>query len=772
LLGPDQGTGADEAQVRGLCAEVAALGIVRDEHGLRGGPGVDRLLQYCCEYGELGATDQDYWCDEHGENWPPGVETPTRLSALGLHLAQAYRASRDAGQRKLLADAFLLLEDHLYDQGMQAGAGFDWNWWYGGSWADAVFLMRDVLAGAGRLARQCDYFLWNWGGEQILAAGDPRSDSDYFLLWVPLLMRACLLQPEPAEQVCLLRALKASLERSILQPAGALKIDGSAYHHGGHYFHYTFASMPGLAGTLLQLSGTPWRLSPEAHERVRRALLAQRIFCNQRNVPISLSGRMPFCSYSMSILPQGLDQIARCGSPDGKQAVDPVAAAAYLRLEPAAVRKGPYKSLGLEPEPEPNGAFVMPYAALLSYRRDNWLASIHGQSKYCWGTERQSKVNCFGLFQGLGALEIMAGGSPVSAEGSGREAEGWDWRHFEGTTAPQLPLERIDRELTSPYSPETFVGGLSHRGQQGIFAMVLNQPMPGQTVLAARKSWFFSENRVLFLASDLSCDEASYATETTLCQRRLTRDQQGAVLPTPVDGADLTGFPEEKALHPARAHWFIDVQQTGYILPAGQRVVIARRHQKCRTYDDQAESEGDFLTAWLDHGLSPAGAAYEYMLVVRATPAAIQGLAAEPPYRVLQRDRAAHIVWDTQGHRWNCVLFLPQELAARQIGAERLPLQAVDRPCLAVADVARTGELLLTVADPDLNLVDSVSQPRPLRVTLRGAWRLLEATGTLCAWPLPEASADVRVVSTTQDATVVEIICRHGASYGLRLVRG
>jgi len=89
-----------------------------------------------------------------------------------------------------------------------------------------------------------------------------------------------------------------------------------------------------------------------------------------------------------------------------------------------------------------------------------------------------------------------------------------------------------------------------------------------------------------------------------------------------------------------------------------------------------------------------------------------------------------------------------------------------------VADVARTGELLLTVADPDLNLVDSVSQPRPLRVTLRGAWRLLEATGTLCAWPLPEASADVRVVSTTQDATVVEIICRHGASYGLRLVRG
>ena len=210
------------------------------------------------------------------------------------------------------------------------------------------------------------------------------------------------MQAEEAEQVRWLRAFKAMLDRSILQPTSALKVDGCAYHHDGHYFGYAFAAVPGLAGTFQKLSGTPWRLSADAHERLRRAALAQRIFCNQRDVPLSLSGRNPFTEYCSRLLPEGLDRLARSGTPDGSQAIDSETAAAYLRLIPEAVTKEPYRSLEIAPEPEPNGCFVMPYAALLCHRRDNWLASVHGQSKYVWGTERQSKVNCFGLFQGLG----------------------------------------------------------------------------------------------------------------------------------------------------------------------------------------------------------------------------------------------------------------------------------------------------------------------------------------------------------------------------------
>ena len=52
LLGPDEGAGIQEARVNALCKRVMALGIVRDEHGVRGGPGIDRHYQYCGKVGE------------------------------------------------------------------------------------------------------------------------------------------------------------------------------------------------------------------------------------------------------------------------------------------------------------------------------------------------------------------------------------------------------------------------------------------------------------------------------------------------------------------------------------------------------------------------------------------------------------------------------------------------------------------------------------------------------------------------------------------------
>ena len=159
------------------------------------------------------------------------------------------------------------------------------------------------------------------------------------------------------------------------------------------------------------------------------------------------------------------------------------------------------------------------------------------------------------------------------------------------------------------------------------------------------------------------------------------------------------------------------------------------------------------------------------MLVVRATPEAMRKLVAEPPYRVLQRDDAAHIVWDRAGRRWGCVFFLPQEDVLHNLDKETLPIKAVGRPCLVMAQSPRDEQLDVGVADPDLNLEDQVSQPRPLRITLRGKWRLLDAIGTVCVWPLTDTKEKVRILSASLAETVVEIVCQHGASYDLKLTR-
>ncbi len=468
------------------------------------------------------------------------------------------------------------------------------------------------------------------------------------------------------------------------------------------------------------------------------------------------------------------DAVARLGTPDGKQSVDLELAAAYLRLSPKAANAEPYRSLGIQPEPDPQGTFVMPYAALLCHRRGNWLASVKGQSKYCWGSERQARRNAYGLFQGLGNLEILAGGDPVSAAASGRSGAGWDWRRFEGVTAPQLPLVEINAGWSfisgTIRSPETFAGGLSHQGRHGLFAMILNLPIKAHT-LKGRKSWFVEDDRIVCLGSDLSYDDARYPVQTTFCQEALTTNAPGAFSPTMINGIDVGGFPKEQNLDPNSSHWFLDVQQTGYFLPKGQALTVARRHQTSRDVDDTKDTQGDFMTAWVDHGHAPAAGGYEYLAVVRASPQTMHAYAANPPYEVIQRDAAAHVARFAASGRYGCAFFVPQQVAPRATCGGPMAIREVDRPCLVMADPEREGRLELTVADPDLNWENGVSRERPLRLAVRGSWRLQKASGTLCAWLLPEASGAVRILSATPEETVLEVRCRHGASYGISLAR-
>ncbi len=759
--------GIADAKVNELHDKIKELGVFRDEHGVHG-PGLDGRSYYVAAPGEYGGMDVRFWPDEHGPN---GIVMASAkpFMALASQIAQAYDASIDEPQRRRLAAAFLLMADYFQDQGEALDSA-------------NLTSMRELLGQAQRFDYHFEALVRSRGGDTHYVIGDAplRSNMDFYSHYARNLMDLCFIPPETTDQVRWLNAWKAMMERSLAQTSGAFKVDGSAYHHSGHYHSYAQGAFANFAKFQKDLQGTPWRLSPEAHEQLRRAMLAQRFYANRFDLPLSLKGRSPFWPGYGLILPYGvkaLDTLAQLGSPDGKEPIDTEVAAAYLRFAPEAAAKEPYLSLGVKAEPEPNGTFVMPYGTLLAHRRDDWLVVVRGQSRYSWGSERQARRNCFAPFMSFGALEILAGGNPVTAKASGMDGAGWDWARFAGTTVPQLPL--IDLEKAWPRgsevtrSPESFVGGLSHQGRQGIFTMAMNQTItPDGKVIQGKKSWFFSDDRILCLGSGITSDVADYPTQTTLCQQSLRNADPKAIRSTLVDGAELKAFPEERTLDPAKAHWFFDVQQTGYYIPAGSKVAIARKHQKSRDVNDWEETEGDFLTAWIDHGKTPKDAGVEYLAVVRATPEAMQKIAAQPPYRVLQRDESAHIVWDVPGRRWGCVFFTPQKDLSHAVAQETLPVKAVDRSCLVMSHAATDGQLEVSVADPDLNLQPGgESKPRTLRITLRGKWRVQDAKGTTCVWPLADMKNKVQVVSSSDVETVVEIVCQHGASYDLKLAR-
>jgi len=148
IQGPTkEGRGIKDARVNDLCGKVEALGIVRDEHGVRG-PGLDSRQYYVASPGQYGGKDVRYWQDEHGPDGPD-LQSPREMMGLASQIGSAYRASNDEEQRRRLAEALVLIADHLSDQ----WESLDIN---------VVLLVGDVLAQRGRLEPHLDAALRRW----------------------------------------------------------------------------------------------------------------------------------------------------------------------------------------------------------------------------------------------------------------------------------------------------------------------------------------------------------------------------------------------------------------------------------------------------------------------------------------------------------------------------------------------------------------------------------------------------------------------------------
>jgi len=418
-----------------------------------------------------------------------------------------------------------------------------------------------------------------------------------------------------------------------------------------------------------------------------------------------------------------------------------------------------FRERGIVPETL-EGNMTMNYAGITTHRRDTWLALVKGYSRYVLYGEIYANNNRFGRYLSNGYLDILGGGDPVTREASGIVPQGWDWNRLDGTTVIYLPLDRL-RAVSSGTewipSKQTLVGGLSHRGWNGAFVMQLDGAEKHEPTFRGNNTYFFFDDRIICLGSDIANADHEHPTHTNLFQKHLPAPAED---PTWVNGEALTGLERELTLPSDRPSWVIDPQRTGYYLPAGQSIHLARARQASRDQSDSEDNEGDFATGWIDHGPAPDGARYEYAVIVRATPERMQEFSAQMsgpaprPYEVLQRDGRARIVFDRATGTWDAVRF-----ESGRIEPE-LPVLEVDRPCLLMAEPGEDRRLHLSVADPDLNLEEYISQPRPLRVTMRGAWNIANP------------SDDFRVLERDGETTVIELTCYDGRSFNLELTPG
>lgn len=411
----------------------------------------------------------------------------------------------------------------------------------------------------------------------------------------------------------------------------------------------------------------------------------------------------------------------------------------------------------------------MGYACVSIQRRNNWSAVARGHSRYLWAAEHYRGANLFGRYLAHGSLQIMTApqGEEVSSTSGGWQEEGFDWGRIPGTTAIHLPVDQLEANILNVdmfsgyeemlYSDETFAGGISQEHRNGAFGMKLHEHDKYNGSHRARKSFHFFDGVIVCLGSDIENTNNEYPTETTIFQLAVKDD---------------AGHNYWKDYQGNGKYW-IDPIGTGYYVPVAAKFE-KNFPQYSRKQNTGEKTEGDWVSLTVDHGKAPKGGSYEYAILPQTTQTEISSFAKKPSYKILQKDRNAHIVRDLKSNTTSYILFETPDVLPKGL------IQKVDTSCLIMLREHKQ-EAVLTVCQPDLALyrgpsddiydeqgkriersiysrpwIGNPSQSIPVRIELKGKWEIDETPGC-------------KTVSSDTKKTVLEFTCTDAASLEVKL---
>ncbi|MBF1528161.1 MAG: chondroitinase, partial [Prevotella salivae] len=468
--------------------------------------------------------------------------------------------------------------------------------------------------------------------------------------------------------------------------------------------------------------------------------------------------------------------MAWAGTPNGANELDESVAAAYLRLTQNTTNnkeKQIYREFrlkGISPEADPQGNLSLGYSCAAVQRRDNWAAVVRGTSRYLWCSEHYTGENLYGRYLGYGSLLLSTApkGIDVTLKTSGWQEEGFDWNRIPGATSIHLPYDDLKAKILNVdtssgveemlLSDEAFAGGLSQQKTNGNFGLKLHEHDKYNGSFRARKSFHFFNDDIICLGSNIENNDKQHPTETTVFQLAADDPQTQSYWQT----------------YQPQSNTCLDALGTGYYSP-NPWTFTGLIQQQSRNNDTNKPNTGQWVSLYIPHGTAPAGAEYEYAVLPKVNPERLKTIASKPFYTVIKKDRDAHIVRHEPTHTMSYVIF---ETPKSYLPGG--PVLLTDTTCLAMVRQVAKNKLILTVAQPDLNLysgpnddiyqdgkrversvysrswIKNASQELPVRVTLLGDW---DFTPT----------ANIRLVERKAKTTTLEFMCKDGLSYELEL---
>ncbi|MEV0258605.1 polysaccharide lyase 8 family protein [Streptomyces sp. NPDC050732] len=298
------------------------------------------------------------------------------------------------------------------------------------------------------------------------------------------------------------------------------------------------------------------------------------------------------------------------------------------------------------------GHFVFAGMDRVVQRRPGWALTLSLSSKRVAAYEAGNGENLHGWYTGDG-MTYLYDGDDLGQFGDS----------FWATVDPyRLPGTTVDTRAradigsgggTSTYRPKNAVaGGAVLDARHGAAAMEL---IADGSSLRARKAWFFLDNAVVALGAGIGASDGR-TIETVVENRNLHAD--GPVRRLTVDGRrqpDHDGW----SARLGAAQWAHLDGTGGYVFPdfpgraddPGLRALREERVGAWRDINTGADTGGSaspvrrhWLTLWFDHGVSPASAAYAYVLLPGASAAATAAWAQGRPVRVVANDATVQAV--------------------------------------------------------------------------------------------------------------------------------
>jgi chondroitin AC lyase len=201
----------------------------------------------------------------------------------------------------------------------------------------------------------------------------------------------------------------------------------------------------------------------------------------------------------------------------------------------------------------------------------------------------------------------------------------FDWFHYPGVTAPYVKETTLGPAGRSS-NGGSFTGGVS----DGHYSVAVHSLDRADT--QAQKSYFYFDDEMVALGAGIR--------STSTAEIHTTVNQVDAAGNASVDGQKVaSGTSDQVVADPAWAY----NDKVGYVFPTHDAVTVSNTTQTGSYYGEDAVSH-DAFTLYLDHGVAPADAGYEYIVLPAATAAETEAYAAKPAVTVLRNDTTVQAV--------------------------------------------------------------------------------------------------------------------------------